>query len=346
MTKHPKPLDFDTLMLITEGHAAFQLLWAGTQLSVFDLLAERPDCTLGEVAAGIGIEEQPTRVLLTGLASVGLVSVSSGRYSLPELVRTHLVTDSEKSIVPILGWQHHIVYKGLVDFVDSLRENRNTGLQHFPGQGETLYQRLTNDAFLEKVFQDAMSSLSKQANKRLVEVLDLGGTSHIMDVGGGDGTNAIALVEHNPGLKATVFDSSSVCKIAKSNIAAHGLDNRIDTCAGNLFDTPYPEGLDAIIYCHMFTIYSPEKNQLILQKTADALPAGGKAIIFNMMGNDEDDGPVSTALGSPYFQAIAAGEGMLYSWQDYETWLREAGFSGFERIENLPMDHGVFIATK
>ena len=346
MTKRPKKIDFDTLMLITEGHAAFQLLWAGTQLGVFDLLADRPGSTLHEVATGIGIDVQPARILLTGLASVGLVDAVSGSYTLPDLVRTHLVTDSEQSIVPILGWQHHIVYKGLVDFVDSLRENRNVGLRHFPGQGETLYQRLTNDTFLEKVFQDAMSNLSKQANRRLVEVLDLGGISHIMDVGGGDGTNAIALVERNPGLKATVFDSASVCEIARSNITAHGLAERIGTCIGNLFDTPYPDGLDAIIYCHMFTIYSPEKNRQILQKTADALPAGGKVIIFNMMGNDEDDGPVSTALGSPYFQAIATGEGMLYSWQDYENWLRDAGFSAFERIEGLPMDHGVFVATK
>jgi ubiquinone/menaquinone biosynthesis C-methylase UbiE len=346
MIKRPKSLDFDALMLIAEGHAAFQLLWAGTQLKVFDALAESPGSTLDEVATEIGIDLQPARVLLVGLASIGLVKVASGRFTLPELARRHLVTDAEESIIPILGWQHHIVYKGLIDFVDALRENRNVGLERFPGPGNTLYERLTGDVVLETVFQDAMSSLSRQANQRLIEMLDLSGLSHIMDVGGGDGTNAIALVENNPGLKATVFDSASVCGIATANISRRGLSDRIDTLVGNLFDTPYPAGLDAIIYCHMFTIYSPEKNRRILKKTADALPIGGKVIIFNMMGNDDDDGPISTALGSPYFQAIATGEGMLYSWRDYETWLRDAGFKGFERIENLPMDHGAFVATK
>ena len=167
-----------------------------------------------------------------------------------------------------------------------------------------------------------------------------------MDVGGGAGTNLIKLVSRFPSLKATVFDSPSVCKIAGENISKHGLSDRIDTHPGNLFETPYPAGPDTIIYCHMFTIYSPEKNLFILKKTADALPTGGKAIIFNMMGNDGDDGPMSTALGSPYFQAIATGEGMLYSWQDYENWLKRAGFSTFQRIQDLPLDHGVFIATK
>jgi hypothetical protein len=65
-----------------------------------------------------------------------------------------------------------------------------------------------------------------------------------------------------------------------------------------------------------------------------------------MMGNDNDTGPVSTALGSPYFLAIATGEGMLYSWSDYEVWLRDAGFSSSKRIEDLPLDHGIFIGKK
>jgi len=346
MRKYSKELDFDKLMLITEGHAAFQLLWAGTQLGVFDTLAAQPNLSLPELADKLGLVVQPARILMTGLAAVGLVTVEEGKYTIPDLVRTHLVTNSKESIVPILGWQHHIVYKGLVDFVDSLKQNRNVGLRHFPGDGETLYQRLVSHPKIEQVFQDAMSSLSNQANPSLVEVLDLSGTTHMMDVGGGDGTNAIALARKYPHIKATVFDSESVCRLAAENIAQHELSDRIDTYVGDLFSTPYPTGLDAIIYCHMFTIYSPDKNQQILRKTAEALPSGGKAIIFNMMGNDEDDGPVSTALGSPYFQAIATGEGMLYSWQDYENWLRAAGFRTFERITDLPMDHGVFVATK
>ena len=65
-----------------------------------------------------------------------------------------------------------------------------------------------------------------------------------------------------------------------------------------------------------------------------------------MMGNDDDSGPLSTALGSPYFLAIATGEGMLHSWKDYETILREAGFGHVQRIEKLPLNHGLIVGTK
>lgn len=191
-----------------------------------------------------------------------------------------------------------------------------------------------------------MSALSQQANTQLVESLDLAGVTHLMDVGGGDATNAIRFARKFPHLKVTVFDSPSICRIAQENIAKQGMEDRVDTVPGDLFTTQYPADIDAIIYCHMFTIWSPEENQRILQKTCEALPKGGMAIIFNMMGNDDDTGPISTALGSLYFLTIATGKGMLYSWRDYEEWMRTAGFSGVKRIEGLPMEHGVFIGIK
>lgn len=341
-----RELDREQFNLIAQGHAAFQLLWAGVQFRLFDLLATAPGMSREAITERLGLQPQPARILLVGLAALGLVKKDGDAFYNADLSNELLVTGQPGNLVDVLGWQNHIVYKGLADFVESLRQGANVGLRNFAGDEPTLYQRLTHDKFTEKVFQDAMSSLSSHANRHLIEKADLSEVSHVMDVGGGDGTNAIALVRKHPHLQATVFDSASVCEIARRNIQAQGLSARIDTCEGNLFDTPYPDGVDAILYSHMFTIYSPEKNRRIIQKTHDALPDGGRIIIFNMMGNDEDTGPVSTALGSPYFLAIATGEGMLYSWKDYEDWLSDSGFSELQRIDDLPLDHGLFIGIK
>ena len=79
----------------------------------------------------------------------------------------------------------------------------------------------------------------------------------------------------------------------------------------------------------------------------DALPEGGAVVIFSMIGADNDSGPLSAALGSPYFLAIATGEGMLYSWKDYEAMLRDAGFEQTIRLDRgLPLDHGILIGVK
>jgi ubiquinone/menaquinone biosynthesis C-methylase UbiE len=342
----PRELDQELLNLIIQGHAAFQLLWAGTRLGLFDLLSSDPGLTSEQLSNRLGLKSQPARILLAGLTALGILKKGDGRFSNADLTNRLLVRGFPGNLVDVLGWQHHIVYKGLVDFTEALQLGTNVGLRHFPGAEATLYQRLAHDKALEKVFQDAMSSLSSHANRHLTDHVDLRGVERLMDVGGGDGTNAAAFLNKYPDLRATIFDSASVCEIARENMTKQGLQDRISTHPGDLFATPFPDDVDAIMYCHMFTIWSAEKNRSIIQKTYDALPQGGKIIIFNMMGNDDDTGPISTALGSLYFLTIATGEGMLYSWRDYETWLKDSGFQSLRRIDGLPLDHGIFIAIK
>src|SRR5207249_6392706 len=164
-----------------------------------------------------------------------------------------------------------------------------------------------------------------QANAHLLAAYDFGRFTHIVDAGGGDATNAIALARAFRKLHVTVFVSPSVCEIARKNIAANDLSDSVSTWPGSFFADAFPSGIDAVLYCHIFTIWSLDHGRELLKKTYTALPTGGSVLLFNMMGNDDDTGPLSTALGSPYFLAVATGEGMLHSWKDYESSLREAG---------------------
>lgn len=341
-----KELDFETLVLIAGGHTAFQLLWAGIELGLYDQLSAKPGMSKGDIEAALGLNPQPTRILLVGLTALGLIKKNNGEYSNADLTEQALVSGKPSSAAPILGWQRYIVYPGLTDFVSSLKADSNTGLQVFPGPGNTLYERLTQHPREEKVFQDAMSALSSQANAHLVNGVDFSRYSHLLDVGGGDGSNGLALAEAFPHLKVTVFDSASVCEIAEKNIASRGMGDRVSTYPGEMFTTPFPPGVDAILFSHIFTIWSLDRDRELLSKAFDSLSEGGSVLVFGMMADDDDEGPLSTALGSPYFQAIATGEGMLYSWADYEQQMKSIGFSRVERIEDMPLSHGVLIGTK
>lgn len=340
-------LDWDRLVLIAGGHTAFQLLWAGVQLGLFDRLSTQPEQTLEELAEALGLQTQPARILLIGLTALGIVKLADGRYRNAALTEDRLVTGKPGCVAPILGWQAHIVYPGMMDFVASLKESRNVGLGRFPGSEPTLYERLTHDKQLERVFQDSMSGLSRQANQFLPKAMDFSRFRHVVDAGGGDGTNAMAIARAYPGVRASVFDSASVCEHARQNIAREGMADRVGTWEGDFFDTPFPPDTDCVVYCHILTIWSMEKNRVLLKRTYDALPEGGAVVIFNMMGGDDDSGPLSTALGSPYFLAIATGEGMLHPWKDYEAALRYAGFRQTVRLDQgLPLDHGILVGIK
>jgi len=343
---HPRDeLTYEQLVLIAGGHTAFQLLCAAVELGVFAFLSRNPGAGASEVANAAGLEEQPARILLTGLVALKLIVRDEGCLWNSEWVDRLLSPDSPENMIEVLGWQKHIVYPGEVDFVESLRQNRNVGLGEFKGEGATLYERLAQDRLREQIFQDAMSSLSGSANTMLTNLVDLGGVSHLVDAGGGDGTNAIAIARANPHLEITVFDSPSVCARAKANIEAAGLSDRIHAHAGNFFFDPFPPGADCILFSHILTIWSKEKNVALLKRAHAALPPGGRVLVFNMMANDAENGPLATALGSPYFLSIASGEGMLYSWSDYEEILDDAGFGRSERMI-LPRDHGVLVGTR
>jgi tRNA A58 N-methylase Trm61 len=339
-------LDFSRLVLIAGGHSAFQLLWAGVQLDLYTTLSAEPGLTLSDVAARLALQAYPCRVLLVGLTALGIVRKDGDRYFNAALTEQLLVKGKPGYFAPILGWQAHIVYPGLVDFIESLRKGTNVGLRHFPGAGTSLYERLVSNPELEKIFQDSMSALSAQANQHIVESYDFSQFTHIVDAGGGDGSNAIALAKRYPKLKVTVYDSESVCRIARQNIAAAGLEGRVFTWAGNFLTDPFPPGIDAILFCHILTIWSMDRNVELLKKCAQSLPATGAVVVFNMMGDDDDTGPLSTALGSPYFLAIATGEGMLHAWKDYEQAMRQAGFSSIDRVDGLPLNHGLLVARK
>jgi hypothetical protein len=228
---------------------------------------------------------------------------------------------------------------------EAIKQHKNVGLDEFPGDEPTLYERLAHQPELEIIFQDAMQELSVQSNQDLARYVDFSKLSHVVDVGGGDGTNAIALASQWPHLRITVFDAPTVCAIAEENIRKKGLSARIGTYPGNCFHDDFPQNADCFLVAHFFTIWSPAKDQLLLKKSFDSLPNGGRVILYNMMQNDDEDGPWAAAIGSPYFLAVATGEGMLYTWKEYEEWMRAAGFTDVSRFK-LPRHHGVISSRK
>jgi hypothetical protein len=331
--------------LILGGHIYFQTMSAAVRLGLFALLGRQPGLTRTKIAAELGVAEKPIRILLLGCTTLGLVRKVDGGYVNSPLAQVLLTPESPKNVISFVELEHHVIYKPMHSFFDAIKANKNVGLREYKGDEPTLYQRLAHYPELEKIFQDAMEDISVQANASFARSVDLSHVRHLVDVGGGNAANIIQLARKHPSLRATVFDSPTVCQIARENIRASGLSDRLDAAPGNCFTDPFPKGADCLLFCHFFTIWTEEKDRLLFKKAYDALPSGGTVMIFNMMQSDNEDGPLAAALGSPYFLTLATGEGMLYTWSEYESWMREAGFTKVQR-QILPRDHGVIRGTK
>ncbi|MBK8651608.1 MAG: AMP-binding protein [Elusimicrobia bacterium] len=326
--------------LLIGGHIHFQALSAAVRFDLFTLLDDRGDLTETDIAAELHIEPQPARILLLSLAAAKLLKKHGERYRNSWVARRYLSQRSRTNITKIILWQHFINYRAMYHFFDSLKLNQNIGLQLFKGKETTLYERLAHAPDLEMVFQDAMGQISGQANDLFARFADLRNVKSLLDVGGGNGSNILRLAARHPRLQAGVFDSPTVCALARDNIRRHGFAHRLTAHEGDGFTTPFPAGYDAILFCHFFTIWSKERNLELLKKAQAYLPAGGRVMIFNMMQRNDRRGPLSAAMGSPYFLTLATGEGMLYTWEEYEDLFRQAGFIKVRRVA-LPRDHGI-----
>lgn len=327
------------------GHIFFQSLSSAVRMDLFTLIHQKPGIDLDEICSLLKIERQPGRILLLSLVTTGLVKKKGHGYYNSRASDAFLVKGKKFDMRNMVLWQHFINYRAIFYFYESIQANSNLGLQVFPGDEKTLYERLHHSPELHKVFQDAMQEISAQANQELVDHLDLSGTKVLVDVGGGNGSNLIKFVTKAPHLRGILFDYPAACTIAAENIKKHGLSQSISTHHGNCFSDPFPQGIDAIIYCHFFTIWSPEENQKLIKKAFLVLPPQGKLHIFNMVQNDKEDGPFLAAIGSPYFLTLATGRGMLYTGREYKNWMLEAGFSKVETLR-LPRNHMVITGIK
>jgi cyclopropane fatty-acyl-phospholipid synthase-like methyltransferase len=334
----------ERLYLVIGGHIFFQTLSAAVQLDLFTLLSRHGSLTQAEIAKHLSIADKPTRILLLGCTALGFLRKTGSRYSNTLVAQRVLRRGTVGSLVPVVEWQHHVNYQPMHAFHEAIRANRHVGLDVFPGSETTLYGRLAHQPRLERIFQEAMEAVSTQANVLLARLVDFSHVTHLVDVGGGNGTNIIALARKYPHLRATVFDSASVCAIARRNIEAAGLTSRLDAVAGDVFTDPLPPA-DCFLFAHFFNIWSEERNLAILRRCHAVLPASGSVVIFNMMQSDEETGPLVAAMGSPYFLTLATGEGMLYTWAEYQRWLREAGFPLVKR-QKLLRSYGVVTGTR
>jgi hypothetical protein len=339
------------------GYTFFQLMRAAVELDLFTALHRRGPMTHEELAAELRLEDRAARVLLLGCTVQGLIKLRRGRYRNSLVASRHLNRDSPTNIVSMVEWQHAINYRPMFHLTEALRANRNEGLAAIEGPGSTLFAKLANHPALETIFHRAMDEQSDNLARTFVEQVDFSKHRRIADVGGGNGAYLIAIARMHPQLRGTVVDLPSVCEIANEKIRQAGLADRLTTTPGDCFARGLPREadgpgggpgggpIDCFLFAHFLTLWSEERNQELLRKAYDALPEGGSVVIYNIMQEDDRSGPLSSAIGSTYFLSIATGESLLWTWDEYCTWLTRAGFRSVER-RRLLRDHGAIIATK
>lgn len=339
--------ELHALTPILFGAAAFQYLNAGCELGLFELLDRRPGLKREEIGRELKLQARATDILLLGAASLHLLEKRDEGYRNGAAIEQLHRSGKWDAFKAVVAFEQYVVYEGQVDFTPSLQANTNVGLRRVRGTGRDLYHRLSENADLERVFYTYMRAWSELSNPLLVKNVDFTQHHKVIDAGGGDGVNAIALATAFPHLQITVLEIAGTVPIARRRVAAAGLSERIQVVACDMFHEAFPKGHDCVLFSHQLVIWTPQENISLLRRAQEALSPGGRVVVFSSISDSDGTGPLMAALDSVYFAAIPAEGGMIYTYAQYEAWLKEAGFRDVAAINCSGWTpHGIMQALK
>ena len=334
-----------SLCAIMNGYIYSQTLATACDFDLFTYLSKHPGATQEQVRDVLALSSYSTRVLLLACCAVGLIyrAEAAGGYFNSLIAEKVLVSHSPYSMIPFVQFNNRIQQRCGIHLTRALKDNRNAGLDEFPGDGTTLYERLTQYPELESLFQEGMGAYTRLSPK-MADLPEFADVQNLLDIGGGDATNAVRLCQRHPGLRITILEIPSVAPIARAVIESHGLDDRIKLWEGDMFTDPWPSGCDGILLSHIVEIFTPEKIRFLYRKALEHLVTGGRLFVWTIMANDLETQGLQAAKSSTYFLTTASGEGMAYPAKDHAQWLREAGFRGVKRYDSPEIDHGALVA--
>ncbi|MFD6416767.1 methyltransferase [Streptomyces sp. NPDC060194] len=338
----------DALTTVLLGHNAFQFMRAGVELGLFDLLERSPGASRRQLLDELGLQERALDILVLGASSLKLVEHTPEGFVNARSVSDLFAGGHWELVKAVVGFEAYVTYPGLVDFTESLRDNTNVGLRRYPGDGATVYHRLSQDPELLRIFYHFMGTWSAVASRHLIDYGDFSASRRILDVGGGDATMAIAVAAAHPEVEVTVLEIPKVVDLARKRVEEAGLSDRVKVVEGDIFEDAYPEGHDTVMFVHQLQIWPQDRIRVLLGRAHAVLPVGGRVMILNSMSEDGYGGPLMAALASPFFAAVAGEGGMLYSWEKYEESLKEVGFDSVlrTRCTDAVTPHGIVTATK
>jgi SAM-dependent methyltransferase len=319
LTRFPRT-DPTEIYRYRDGLYAVDLLTAAlTGFDFFTWLAAHP-AGKSAICRELGLVERPVDVMLTLFAANGFVRCIDGVFHVTELAREHLVSTSPWFLGPYYA---SLKERPVVqDFLKILRTGKPANWGSFRHQKEWSDAMLTDE--FASTFTAAMDCRGAYLGANLAANIDLRGGTRLLDIAGGSGIYACAIVARHPQVTATIFERPPVDRIARAMIGQRGYAKKIAVAAGDMFSDPLPTGFDLHLYSNVLHDWDVDKVSLLLAASFRALEPGGTLIVHDAHLNADKTGPLPVAEYSALLMSVT--EGKCYSVTEMETLLAGTGF--------------------
>lgn len=161
-----------------------------------------------------------------------------------------------------------------------------------------------------------------------------------LDVGGGDGTLAIGVLDLVPGVTADIFNLPSTAELIGERARASGHEGRMRLVPGDFFEDELPGPYDVVSFVRVLHDWDEPKARVLLAKAARAVAPGGRLVICEEFRTRER---LAIQFFWTYFlMGVDACESRL---RDVDFYLRELGALGFAESRVVPGAFDLVIAT-
>jgi len=269
----------EILIGLLTGAWATQTVAAAARLSVADHVASGAE-TAEEIAEAAEANPGAVARLLRALAGIGVLEArEGGRYALTP-VGERLRCDAPGTFRDaFIAETDHVHWQSWERLTDAVRTGLPRPLPVFGMPAFDYYAKFPADG---EQFGKAMQNISRFAAAAVLEAYDFSRVRSILDVGGGNGSLALAILGKYPQMRGKVFDLPYMEAQAIAGIHAAGADGRCGFESGDFFKA-VPGGADLQVLKFILHDWTDEECVQILRSCRQALAPGGRILVVEML---------------------------------------------------------------
>lgn len=310
---------------------------AVAHLDLFTWLADHPS-TFAAICQKFDLQPRPADVMMTLCNAAGFTTLTGGVFLVTLRGREHLCAKSPWNLAPYYASMKD--RPSTLAMLEVLRTGRPARFGNFDPQAWAAAMERPEFAAAFTAGMDCRGMLLGPAIARQV---DLSARHAVLDVAGGSGIYACALVARQPHLRAAVLEKPPVDRIAREAIARQECSAKVEVIAGDMFSDPWPTGFDVHLMSHVLHDWDEPEVRTLLAKSFAALPSGGLVLLHHAYLNAEKNGPLPVAEFSALIMQIT--EGKCYSLGEMRRYLSDTGFI-WRGVHPTAVGRSVIVATK
>ena len=319
------------------GNWITQAIYVAAKLGIADLLVKGPR-SAAELAEASHAHAPSLYRLLRALASLGVFAEDeAGRFTLTPLAEG-LRSNSPQSQRALAIMNGEEQYKAWGELLYSVQTGKVAFDKVF---GMPVFDYLSQNVEQAKIFDAAMVGVHGRETAAMTDAYDFTGINVLADIGGGNGSVLIGILQKFPSIRGILYDLPGVTQRAGANLRAARLEERCQIIAGSFFDS-VPTGADAYLMRHIVHDWDDDKATIILRNIHRAMDAAGRLLVVEGVippGNQPSFGKLLDLT------MLAIPGGKERTEQEYRTLFKASGFE-LKRVTPTAAEVDVIEAKK